>query len=403
MLFYKFPGVFTVMSRSVGVEVVFAFLLVASAATVGIAPAGAAQERPSDIARQLDADDVEFVITVFDNGSARWTFRYKQTLNESEREDFEAYAERFNDEETEAYRDFRNRSHRLTADGENVTGRTMNATGFRKHAEIETVSGVNDRGIVTMSFVWTNFAVEDGEEIRMGDVFQGGLYVAPSHTLVVERPENLAFARVEPSPPDDHSNPDSLVLSDTVTWEGEREFNDERPLVVFAPPQTESPTPSGTEARPGDGTPESPGGDNEGGFGMWPIVALFVVLLVGAVAFAYRSDSFGGDGEAGAAAGGGGDGDSPGAVAHSGPAIPDEELLSDEDRVLQLLEERGGRMKQVNIVEETGWSKSKVSMLLSDMEEEDQISKLRIGRENVISLAGEEPEAAGSPFEDDDE
>lgn len=77
------------------------------------------------------------------------------------------------------------------------------------------------------------------------------------------------------------------------------------------------------------------------------------------------------------------------------------ELVSDEDRVLQLLEEHGGRMKQVHIVEQTDWSKSKVSMLLSDMEEDGEISKLRVGRENIISLAGEEPEAAGSPFEEE--
>ena len=90
-------------------------------------------------------------------------------------------------------------------------------------------------------------------------------------------------------------------------------------------------------------------------------------------------------------------------VGSSGAAAGDaqQELLSDEDRVVNLLEENGGRMKQVRIVDETEWSKSKVSMLLSDMEEEGQISKLRVGRENIISLAGEEPEAAGSPFDDE--
>ena len=46
-------------------------------------------------------------------------------------------------------------------------------------------------------------------------------------------------------------------------------------------------------------------------------------------------------------------------------------------------------------------TQSKVSMLLSDMQEDGQISKLRVGRENIISKAGEEPEAAGSPFDDE--
>ena len=91
-----------------------------------------------------------------------------------------------------------------------------------------------------------------------------------------------------------------------------------------------------------------------------------------------------------------------GAAAAGAAEISDEELLSDEDRVISMLEERGGRMKQVKIVEETGWSKSKVSMLLSDMEEDQQLSKLRVGRENIVSLAGHEPEAAKSPFDDDE-
>ncbi len=81
---------------------------------------------------------------------------------------------------------------------------------------------------------------------------------------------------------------------------------------------------------------------------------------------------------------------------------PVPESLSDSDRVVWMLEENGGRMRQARIVENTEWSKSKVSMLLSDMAEDGEISKLRVGRENIISLAGHEPDAVGSPFEDEE-
>lgn len=68
-------------------------------------------------------------------------------------------------------------------------------------------------------------------------------------------------------------------------------------------------------------------------------------------------------------------------------AEPDSEpLLSDEERVERLLRENGGRMKQVDIVSETGWSNAKVSQLLSSMDEDERVDKLRIGRENLISL-----------------
>ncbi|WP_459193697.1 helix-turn-helix transcriptional regulator [Halosimplex sp. J119] len=68
----------------------------------------------------------------------------------------------------------------------------------------------------------------------------------------------------------------------------------------------------------------------------------------------------------------------------------DEDLLSDEERVERLIEQNGGRMKQAAIVQETGWSNAKVSQLLSSMDDDGRIDKLRIGRENLISFPGED-------------
>ena len=70
----------------------------------------------------------------------------------------------------------------------------------------------------------------------------------------------------------------------------------------------------------------------------------------------------------------------------------DLELLSDEERVVHLLEHNGGRMKQATIVKETDWSNAKVSQLLSSMAEEGTVEKLRIGRENLITLVDSDGE-----------
>ena len=72
------------------------------------------------------------------------------------------------------------------------------------------------------------------------------------------------------------------------------------------------------------------------------------------------------------------------------PDPPEEDLslLADDERVERLLERNGGRMRQAAIVEETNWSDAKVSQLLSSMADEDRVSKLRIGRENLITLPG---------------
>ncbi|WP_436924258.1 helix-turn-helix transcriptional regulator [Halosimplex amylolyticum] len=91
--------------------------------------------------------------------------------------------------------------------------------------------------------------------------------------------------------------------------------------------------------------------------------------------------------------------ESPAADAGGKSAEPAQR--TDQELIVDILESNEGRMKQAMIVDETGWSKSKVSMLLSEMEDDGDISKLRVGRENIISLSGNEPEAAGSPFDDE--
>jgi hypothetical protein len=378
-------------------------LVVAGAAEPAGSTAGPAGPSVSQIGNQ-SIDSTEFRITVYENSSARWSFVYKTTLkNESERQEFQEYADRFNSQETDLYTNFKDRARSVTDEGTQATGREMNATGFSKAARIASLT--ENQGVVRMSFIWTNFAVQDGTAVVMGDVFQGGFYIGPDQRLVVQRGPDLRFQDVGSDPVRDG---DSLAASDTLTWLGEREFIDGHPRVVLVPPSEPTPTPTAespvtSEPGPGDGGSST---------GFLPLLGLGVVLLLGlGAALAYRTGALpGGDGDGGAAAnstadGGAGGGAAAGGAAASGgspePAVPDEELLEDDERVMQLLEENGGRMKQVNIVDETGWSKSKVSMLLSDMEDEEQISKLRVGRENIISKKGMEPDAAGSPFDDE--
>jgi hypothetical protein len=346
---------------------------------------------------QESFDRNEVRLTVYENQSARWTFHYERTLsNETERQNFEAFASEFNTNETQLYTGFRRDSTTLVADGANLTGREMEATSFSRHATVTSNLG-NTIGIVEMSFTWTEFGVSDGEQIVAGDVFEGGLYLGQQQSLVVSPGPNLQFESVAPE--GTQSNSSSLAGSDSVTWQGEREFTDNRPQVVFVP---------ATSGAGGVGGQTADGSNSDGTDETTPqsatrwLPGIVGVLVVGAVAVAwYLRNQSTVDSRVAADQESGTSGDVADTAAASQPAVSDEELLTDEDRVLRMLDANGGRMKQVNIVDETGWSKSKVSMLLSDMEEEGLISKLRVGRENVISLKGHEPEAAGSPFDDE--
>ncbi|MFB6157335.1 MAG: helix-turn-helix domain-containing protein [Haloferacaceae archaeon] len=73
--------------------------------------------------------------------------------------------------------------------------------------------------------------------------------------------------------------------------------------------------------------------------------------------------------------------------------------LSNEERVLRLLDEHDGRMRQSEVVAGTDWSKAKVSRVLSTMEGEGTVTKIDVGRENVIARPGEAPSGADPPFE----
>jgi hypothetical protein len=97
--------------------------------------------------------------------------------------------------------------------------------------------------------------------------------------------------------------------------------------------------------------------------------------------------------------------DEPPAAEPETPSEPapteDLSLLADDERVIRLLERNGGRMRQADIVSETKWSDAKVSQLLSSMADDGEIKKLRIGRENLISLPGVDA-LDGSTVEDDE-
>lgn len=377
------------MNRLSAVCLALLFVLAATAPAVAYTPDSPGGSTDAVAAAQ-DFDRTEFTIEVHDNGSARWTFAYKLTLETDEdRQQFDQYATEFNENETDLYTQFQNQSKALAASGEQATGRSMNASGFTKRAS---VNELGNQGIVEMQFTWSNFAKAEDGELVVGDVFGGGLYIGPNQSLTLKHDGPLQFTGTNPEP--DAKAGENLSTSDSVTWFGERQFADQQPRIVLGQ--------SGGETG-GSATTEAAGPAESGGLPIVPIAAVAVLLAMAAGAFAYRSGALptlGRDNDDDGTDAASQNASSSTATSGDTTGVTDEELLTDEDRVLRLLNESGGRMRQVNIVDETGWSKSKVSMLLSDMEDDGTISKLRMGRENIVSLSGHEPEATQSSLDD---
>jgi len=336
--------------------------------------------------RALGEEGVHFAVQLEADGDARWNVSATYHLEtENDTAAFDRLAAAFKAGETDT--GFSVDVFRAAAPGvSDRVDRPMKVTDARRTAT--TVDhGNNSTGVLSLQFTWTNFAAVSNETLTV-DGFAGGWFgdLRGGQTLSIRPPE-----RYEP----DTVEPNTNVVGGAYQWGGPQPFQTGQPSLVF----TTGPT---------------IGGDD------FPMVAVAgVVAVVGVVAawvYVRRDDEPTEDGGAegrapkpeteaqrepeastdpvdepaddtgsGAAAGA----DADGSGSESGTGGVDPELLSDEERVERLLAENGGRMKQSKIVEETRWSTAKVSQLLSSMDEADRVEKLRIGRENLISLPGE--------------
>lgn len=70
----------------------------------------------------------------------------------------------------------------------------------------------------------------------------------------------------------------------------------------------------------------------------------------------------------------------------------DSSLLTREEQVEEILGAAEGYVWQSDIVAETEWSAAKASRTLSDMEEDGQITRYRIGRRKIVCLPDQEPD-----------
>jgi uncharacterized membrane protein len=365
-----------------------------------------------------DQANLTIVVDLKSNGDARWTVSTSFSLTSpAEETAFEETADAFENGETSAlglpaYR-------RASALASEATGREMEITDVERRSSTD-LALENGTGHLTLAFTWTNFGQTNDSRLEIGDAFETeqGTWLSgleDGDRLVIRAPDGYGIV-------------DSTVAPQnrSLQWEGPQRFNASRLSAAFTGQAGPSTTPTPDERTEGS-TPWLPIFGVVVGGG---IVAVYlftrqsgkidlpgttaddagdaatsdepVETADGETVDAQTTDAETADGtgehpEAETTVAGTAesadesatDEDDESGEGEEGTRL-DEELLSDEERVERLLEENGGRMKQANIVKETGWSNAKVSQLLSSMEDENRIDKLRIGRENLISFPDEE-------------
>lgn len=327
-------------------------VLVALLLLVVTAAPGAAEGASSfdqELPPQPAVDNTVTRIELAENGSARWTVTIRTRLDTTEDVgEYQAFQARFRDNASRFLGPFESRMTTVVARAADATGRQMAVRDFTAETHVQEVP--RRWGIVEFGFTWEGFAATDGGDLTVGDAFAGGFFLAANDTLVVVLPPDYTVVDVEP--------PATERDGRTLQWTGRADFADGRPLVQASPAES--------------GEPELGGESSRESIPFVTLIGVGTALLVaigGVAVLARRRRSSGLRG-----------------VAEGAPAN-----LTDEERVLDLLESRGGRVAQASIAETFDWSTSKTSRVLSRMAEEGTIEKLRLGRENLIELPDDEP------------
>lgn len=291
----------------------------------------------------IERDSVFIRVDVAENGTARWRIEYRTRLDDPNvTAAFGTLQRDIRSNRTAYSRSFFDGIRGTIAAAENATGREMSGTNFGVESEVRRLP--RTYGVVVYRFTWHGFATVTGDRIRVGDALSG-FFLDRNERMLVSWPSGYELAEVRP--------PADARRNDAVVWRGPVDFGPSEPRMEMA---------------------------RSTGFARHRLgIVLALVALttvVGGFWGLYRRR-----------------GTTPlqavrRLASDDGPTDdPDPELLSNEERVVDVLERHGGRAKQQAVVEELGWTEAKTSQVVTRLREDGTIESFRLGRENVLSLA----------------
>jgi DNA-binding MarR family transcriptional regulator len=215
----------------------------------------------------------------------------------------------------------------------------MEITDFSGDAVIQT-SPSGKYGVVFYSFNWKGFA-KPGDQLTLGDAFAGGMYLAKDHTLIIRYPAGYTVSLAEPAPDQ---------VRDGLIWYGQRSFGAGEPRLVF----------------------------ERSAFPYMPVLfgCALVIIMIAGLLFVLRKRHLKNTKETAET-------DEPDSATVT---MSDAEMLSLEEKIVQLLKTSNGEQFQSEIVKNLGLPKSTVSATLNDLHKRGVIQKVKKGRENLIRL-----------------
>jgi hypothetical protein len=306
---------------------IFFLIVLLLICSVGIA--GAAPVPPDS--------SISYTITVGDDGTGIWHVEYRTLLaSDEDQKAFDAYAKNLSSLFLPQFRDLMQRS---ASQASVATSRKMEIADFSGDAVIQT-SPTGKYGVVFYSFTWKGFA-KPGDQLAIGDAFAGGMYLAKDHTLIIKYPAGYTVSLAEPAPDQ---------VRDGLIWYGRRSFGAGEPRLVF----------------------------ERSVFPYVPVLfgSALVLIVIAGMLFVQRKRRLEDTNEPVQT-------DEPDSAV---VLLSDAEMLSLEEKIVQLLKTSNGEQYQSEIVKNLGLPKSTVSATLNDLHRRGIIQKIKKGRENLIRL-----------------
>lgn len=275
------------------------------------------------------------------DGSAVWVITRRYSLKtEDDVAVFQLFLSEFESKKEEYLIAFSNDMRVMINQTSKITGRNMTAKDFEVDAGIlQTLTG--SVGVIRYQCSWVGFALVGDSQIRIGDVFEAGFFLFENDELTLRYPHKYEVLEVSPLP-DARTD-----YERTLTWYGPKSFGAKEPKVLL-----EKKTVSILEVLQAYWAP----------VGLAAIgVGLGAVLFYG---FNRKRRK---------------------RIEKEVPQIVSE-LESDEDKVIRLLRTMGGRARQSTIENKCGFSRSKTSQLLKNMEDARIVQREKRGREKLVVL-----------------
>jgi len=372
-------------------------------------------------------------IILHKDSSATWVVELSTTLNTQEELDsFRLFKD--SADEDALISGFESTISSIVSKAASLTGRPMTAENFS--LKIDVTGILKQVGVIQYRFKWVNFSLKTPDRIEVGDVFEGGFYLFTGETLEIDYSELDQDYFLKLTSPR-ASREDFL----RVAWLGRMDFADGEPRLVFESRIIRVEEFSLNSTRVKKGSPVSISGKISP-----PIPGLKLVIVYSnsqgsettrevnvaengvfkdvlntntagdwRVSIRLPSDSpyrFSQDPQPlqlSVYEESGGEMQSenlPQALylALLAPPVvllaiillhysrgrrlkpPDMQMLSDEDLVMKLLREAGGRLTQSQIKDAAKFSKSKTSIVLNELQRKGAIRKIKRGREYIVEL-----------------